>query len=120
MRTSERRPLIGGQLEVSQALASTGVFPDQLIQFWATGEQSGKMDEMLDRLVQFYEERWRNSLEQTALWVPRLIYLLDGPQHGFPNPHDGHRLLQYLHQFLGRLICYCCRKEGERWLRHVW
>ena len=69
-------PLIGGQLEVSRALASTGVFPAVLIQFWETGEQSGKMDEMLDRLVRFYEERWRNSLELTAIWVPRIIYLL--------------------------------------------
>jgi type II secretory pathway component PulF len=76
-------PLIGGQLEVSQALASTGVFPDQLTQFWATGEQSGKMDEMLDRLVQFYEERWRNSLEQTAIWIPRIIYLLMVLNMGF-------------------------------------
>lgn len=68
-------PLVGGQLEVSQALASTGVFPEELIQFWATGEESGKMDEMLDRLARFYEERWRNSLDQTAIWLPRIVYL---------------------------------------------
>jgi type II secretory pathway component PulF len=68
-------PLIGGQLEVSQALASTDVFPDELIQFWATGEESGKLDEMLDRLARFYEERWRNSLDQTAIWLPRIVYL---------------------------------------------
>jgi type II secretory pathway component PulF len=69
-------PLMGGQLEVSQALASTRTFPDDLIQLWATGEQSGKMDEMLDRLAKFYEEHWRHSLDQTATWVPRIIYLL--------------------------------------------
>jgi type II secretory pathway component PulF len=68
-------PLVGGQLDVSQALASTGVFPEELIQFWATGEESGKMDEMLDRLARFYEERWRNSLDQTAIWLPRIVYL---------------------------------------------
>lgn len=67
-------PLIGGQLEVSQALASTGVFPEYLIQLWATGEQSGKMDEMLDRLARFYEERWRNSLDQVVAWMPRIGY----------------------------------------------
>lgn len=66
---------IGGQLEVSQALASTGVFPDHLIQFWATGEQSGRLDEMLDRLAKFYEERWRHSLDQTMIWLPRIVYL---------------------------------------------
>lgn len=67
-------PLIGGQLEVSQALAFTGAFPEDLIQFWATGEQSGKMDEMLDRLARLYEERWRNSLDQVIAWLPRIGY----------------------------------------------
>jgi type IV pilus assembly protein PilC len=67
-------PLIGGQLDISQALASTGVFPDHLIQFWATGEKSGRMDEMLDRLSKFYEERWRHSLDQAVTWLPRIVY----------------------------------------------
>jgi type II secretory pathway component PulF len=67
-------PQISSGLEVSQALASTGVFPDHLIQFWATGEQSGRMDEMLDRLSAFYEERWRHNLDQVVTWLPRLAY----------------------------------------------
>jgi type IV pilus assembly protein PilC len=69
-------PLIGGQLEISQALAMTGEFPDHLIQFWATGEKSGRMDDMLERLAKFYEERWRQSLDLAATWLPRLGYLL--------------------------------------------
>jgi type IV pilus assembly protein PilC len=67
-------PLIGGQLEVSQALASTGVFPDHVIQFWSTGEKSGRIDEMLDRLAQFYEDRWRRSLDLVVTWLPRIAY----------------------------------------------
>ena len=70
------KPLIGGQLEVSQALASTGVFPDHVIQFWATGEKSGRMDEMLDRLAHFYEDRWRRNLDQVVTWLPRIAYAL--------------------------------------------
>jgi type II secretory pathway component PulF len=69
-------PLIGGELEVSQALATTDVFPEDVIQFWATGEQSGQMDETLDRLATFYEERWRRSLDQAATWLPRIAYAL--------------------------------------------
>jgi type II secretory pathway component PulF len=69
-------PLIAGQLEVSQALASTDVFPEELIQFWATGEVSGKMDEMLARLARFYEERWRQSLDHVIAWLPRIAYAL--------------------------------------------
>jgi type II secretory pathway component PulF len=70
------RPLIHSQMDVSAALQSTHAFPDQLIQFWATGEQSGRMDEMLDRLARLYEERWRRSLDQLATWLPRIAYAL--------------------------------------------
>jgi type II secretory pathway component PulF len=69
-------PLIGSELDVSQALAMTGEFPDDLIQLWATGEKSGRMDEMLERLAKLYEERWRNSLELTITWLPRITYFL--------------------------------------------
>jgi type II secretory pathway component PulF len=69
------KPLIGGTLQVSQALATTNVFPDHLIQFWATGEQSGRMDDMLERLEKFYEDRWHRSLDQTVTWLPRIAYV---------------------------------------------
>lgn len=69
-------PLIGSELQVSQALATTSVFPDHLIQFWATGEQSGRMDDMLDRLEKYYEDRWHRSLDQTVTWLPRIAYVL--------------------------------------------
>ena len=68
------RPLIDSQLEVSRALQASGVFPEQLIQFWATGEQSGRLDDMLDRLAQHYEERWRQSLDLLSSWLPRIAY----------------------------------------------
>jgi type II secretory pathway component PulF len=67
-------PQISSGLEVSQALASTGVFPDDLIQYWTTGEKSGRMDEMLERLAVFYEERWRRSLDHVVTWLPRIAY----------------------------------------------
>ncbi len=69
-------PLIGSQLDVSEALARAGQFPDHLVQMWATGEKSGRMDETLGRLATFYEERWRRSLDLVATWLPRIVYLL--------------------------------------------
>ena len=69
-------PLIGSELEVSQALAMTGEFPVDLIQLWATGEKSGHLDEMLDRLANLYQERWRHSLDQVVAWLPRIAYVL--------------------------------------------
>ena len=32
------------------------------------------MDEMLERLSVFYEERWRHSLDQVVVWLPRIAY----------------------------------------------
>jgi type IV pilus assembly protein PilC len=69
-------PLIGSQLDVSEALARTGEFPDHLVQMWATGEKSGRMDETLGRLATFYEERWQRSLDLVATWLPRIVYLV--------------------------------------------
>jgi type II secretory pathway component PulF len=63
----------GGTL-VSQALESTNTFPPTLIQLWATGEQSGRMDEMLDKLVEIYENEWKRNLQHLTEWLPRLIY----------------------------------------------
>lgn len=68
-------PLINSELQVSQALAVTDAFPEDLIHFWSTGEQSGRMDDMLTRLEAYYEDRWRRSLDQTVTWLPRIAYL---------------------------------------------
>jgi len=69
-------PLIGSGLQVSQALAFTRAFPEEVIQFWTTGEQSGRMDDMLERLASFYEDRWRRSLDHVVTWLPRFAYFL--------------------------------------------
>lgn len=69
-------PVITSGLPVSQALAFTRAFPEEVIQFWATGEQSGRMDDMLERLASFYEDRWRRSLDHVVTWLPRVAYLL--------------------------------------------
>lgn len=67
-------PHINSQLEVSQLLAQTRVFPDVVLQLWGTGEQSGKLDEMLEKAIQICEERWRKSMDRLAAWLPRVIY----------------------------------------------
>ncbi len=71
---AKARPLMNTQLDVAQALESTRFFPPMLIQFWTTGEQSGKMDDMLFRLSKYYEEVWQKKLDQIAAWLPKLIY----------------------------------------------
>jgi type II secretory pathway component PulF len=63
--------------DIGDALAPTGVFPPMVIQIFAVGQQSGKLEEMLDRLSQAYE-RQVNSLATrlAAVLEPILIIFL--------------------------------------------
>lgn len=63
--------------DIGDALAPTGVFPPMVIQIFDVGQQSGKLEEMLDRLSQAYE-RQVNSLATrlAAVLEPILIIFL--------------------------------------------
>jgi len=43
---------------------------------YASGEVSGKLDESLGRLRQYYQEEGTRKLHAVAQWTPRIIYLL--------------------------------------------
>lgn len=59
---------------VSVGLRDSRAFPTDFIQLWATGEESGKLDEMLQRLARHFAERCRQRIRELAKWLPRLIY----------------------------------------------
>lgn len=44
-------------ISLSRALSDAAVFPDMLVQMTATGEETGKLDQMLMRTADFYEQR---------------------------------------------------------------
>jgi len=44
-------------VSLSRAMEATGEFPEMLIQMTATGEETGKLDQMLSRTADFYEQR---------------------------------------------------------------
>jgi len=54
----------GDQLSV--ALEKTGVFPVLVTQLIATGEESGKIDELLRKAAEFYEREIRNVVDSLA------------------------------------------------------
>ena len=62
---------------LSRAMAETGAFPDMLIQMTATGEETGRLDEMLLRTADFYEQRVTAKVEGlSSLVEPVAIVLL--------------------------------------------
>jgi type II secretory pathway component PulF len=60
----------------AEALRASGRFPDLFANQYATGEISGKLDSVLIRLHQYYQEEGTRKLHAIAQWTPRLIYLL--------------------------------------------
>jgi type II secretory pathway component PulF len=53
-----------------------GKFPSLFVNFYTTGETSGKLDDALHRLRVYYEEEGRRKFEALAEWIPRIIYLV--------------------------------------------
>lgn len=65
----------GTQLNV--ALSNTGKFPPLLIQMTAIGEESGALDNMLDKVATYYEEAVDNLVDNlTALLEPLIMSVL--------------------------------------------
>ncbi len=65
----------GTQLNV--ALRHSNVFPSMLLQMAAIGEESGALDEMLDKVATFYEESVDNMVDNlTSLLEPMIMSVL--------------------------------------------
>jgi type IV pilus assembly protein PilC len=51
-------------------------FPQLFANQYASGEISGKLDETLRRLHQYYQEEGTRKLHAVAQWTPRFVYLI--------------------------------------------
>lgn len=72
------RTAVEGGASLSKAMMETGVFPDMLIQMTATGEETGRLDEMLTRTADFYEQRVTAKVEGLSSLVEPVAILLLG------------------------------------------
>ena len=71
------RTQVEGGASLSRAMAETGAFPDMLVQMTATGEETGRLDDMLGRTADFYEQRVNAKVEGlSSLVEPVAIVLL--------------------------------------------
>ncbi len=73
------KAMIRDGFAISVALKKTKVFPSTLIQLIATGEDTGEMDQLLERAAYFYEKQVEAVVERmTSLIQPLMIILLGG------------------------------------------
>jgi type IV pilus assembly protein PilC len=68
---------------MSQRLERHPVFPPMVVQMMAVGEETGALDEMLDKIADFYDQEVEATVEAlTSLIEPLLIVLMGGAVGG--------------------------------------
>lgn len=64
-------------LSLTSSMQSTEMFPNMIIQMAAIGEESGSLDDMLNKAAEFYEEEVDNSVSQlSSLMEPVIMVVL--------------------------------------------
>jgi type IV pilus assembly protein PilC len=64
-------------MQLNFSMRSTGVFPSMALQMTAIGEESGALDEMLDKVASYYEAEVDNMVDGlTALMEPIIMSVL--------------------------------------------
>ena len=64
---------------IGESLASESVFPEMLVQMVGIGEESGAIDNMLDKAANFYDDEVETMSSQlTAMLEPLMIVFMGG------------------------------------------
>lgn len=61
---------------IAQAGEHCRVFPGELIEALATGDESGKLDHEVLAVASRFLERWEAVIETLGNWLPKLLYFL--------------------------------------------
>jgi type IV pilus assembly protein PilC len=70
------RPLVDGGQTPAEVVSSSSRFPSLFANQYTSGEISGKLDDTLKRLHQYYQDEGTRKLHYLAQWTPRMIYLM--------------------------------------------
>lgn len=63
---------------LSRAMSETGVLPEMLVQMTATGEETGQLDNMLNRTADFYEQRVSTAVDGLSSLVEPIAIVVVG------------------------------------------
>jgi len=64
-------------IQLNAAMRKTNIFPSMILQMTAIGEESGALDEMLDKVANYYEEMVDNLVDSlTSLLEPLIMSVL--------------------------------------------
>ena len=75
--TQDIRTKVTQGLSLTSSMQSTDMFPNMVIQMAAIGEESGSLDDMLNKAAEFYEDEVDNSVSRlSALMEPIIMVVL--------------------------------------------
>jgi type IV pilus assembly protein PilC len=77
------RPLVDGGHTPAEVVSNSSRFPTLFANQYASGEISGKLDDTLKRLHQYYQDEGSRKLHYLAQWTPRAIYMMVALGIGF-------------------------------------
>ena len=76
--TQDIRAKVTQGLSLTSSMQSTDMFPNMVIQMAAIGEESGSLDDMLNKAAEFYEEEVDNSVSQLSSLMEPIIMVVLG------------------------------------------
>lgn len=65
-------------LSLTSGMQSTGLFPNMVIQMASIGEESGSLDDMLNKVAEFYEEEVDTAVAQLSSLMEPIIMVVLG------------------------------------------
>jgi type II secretory pathway component PulF len=75
LERAERSVSAGG--DIAEAMEQTSAFPPMVVQIFSLGQQSGRLEEMLDRLAATYDQQVQTTAQRlTAVLEPLVILVL--------------------------------------------
>jgi type IV pilus assembly protein PilC len=77
------RPELDAGRTPAEVLSASARFPELFTNQYASGEVSGKLDDTLRRLQQYYQEEGSRKIRLLAQWFPRGLYLFIALGIGF-------------------------------------
>ncbi|MCP1771395.1 type IV pilus assembly protein PilC [Neisseria perflava] len=76
--TQEIRAKVTQGLSLTSSMQSTEMFPNMVLQMAAIGEESGSLDDMLNKAAEFYEDEVDNAVSQLSSLMEPIIMVVLG------------------------------------------
>ena len=76
--TQDIRAKVTQGLSLTSSMQSTDMFPNMVIQMVAIGEESGSLDDMLNKAAEFYEDEVDNSVSRLSHLMESIIMVVLG------------------------------------------